>query len=138
MRVSFVCEAGYANRPHGWDGFQGKPIEPSAIADATKFVELLPDELPPPIDQPCSDGEVSLVWRFGACFAEISFPGDHTFYWYCTNGSEEDASEGVSINSGIPAALSRIMGFGVDRALRSKRPMRRSATTIFSWRLSSH
>jgi hypothetical protein len=108
--------AGYANRTHGWDGFQAKPIDAVAISDALHFVDMLPDELPPPHDQPCSDGEVSLVWRIGACFAEVSFPGDHTFYWYCTNGSEEDAGEGISVDMDIPGAVSRIMGFDVDHA----------------------
>ena len=116
-RESLIMDiAGYANRATGWDGFSASPIHPVAIADARQFIELLPVEVPPPMDQPCSDGEVSLVWRCGASFAEISFPGDHTFYWYCTNGSEEDDSEGVPVSEGLPGALSQIMDFHVERA----------------------
>lgn len=107
--------AEYVGRAEGWDGFEARPIDPLAISDARQFVSLLPDEVPPPLDQPCADGEVSLIWRFGDSFAEVSFPGDHTFYWYCTNGSEEDACEGIPITAGLPAELSLIMGFDLDR-----------------------
>jgi hypothetical protein len=79
-----------------------------------RFAAVLPLEIAAPIDQPCSDGEVSLVWRLGASFAEVSFPGNRTFYWYCTNGTEEAAGEGVPVEAGIPAALKRIMRFDSD------------------------
>lgn len=112
----------YAGRTQGWDGYQASPIDPSAIHDAKQFVGTLPDDIPPPLDQPCPDGEVSLVWRFGKSFAEIGFSGDRNFYWYCTNGSDENSGENVSVNTGIPAGLRQIMGFEINHALTSQAP----------------
>ena len=114
-RDKLIIDIGeYGRRTQGWDGYQASPIDPSAIHDAKQFVRGLPDDITPPLDQPCSDGEVSLVWRFGKIFAEIGFSGDHGFYWYCTNGSEEDSGEDVSVDVGIPDGLKRIMGFDVN------------------------
>ena len=112
----------YTLRGPGWDGYSAKAIDHAAIVDAVTFVRRLPDDLPPPLDQPCSDGEVSLVWRRGEHFAEIGFVGDGTFWWYCTDGEQEDGGEELPVGHGIPAELNRIMGFPVEESAPSKAP----------------
>ena len=87
----------YSERPPGWDGYNAEPIREQAIVDAQEFVRLLPDDNEPPRDLPCSDGEISLVWRDGNRFAEISFPGNGTFYWYATDGQENGFDDDVAV-----------------------------------------
>lgn len=106
----------YALRASGWDGYSAKMIDSSAIADAVAFVRQLSEDLPPPLDQPCSDGEVSLVWRRDKCFAEIGFSGDETFWWYCTDGKRESSGEGMPLEFGIPAELGSIMSFPAEES----------------------
>ena len=102
---------GYSLRAPGWDGYAAKAIAGKAIRDAITFVRNLSEDLPPPLDQPCSDGEVSLVWRQKQRFAEVGFPGDGTFWWYCTSGDEEGSAEGVPVSEGLPPELRRLMDF---------------------------
>jgi hypothetical protein len=61
-------------------------------------------------DQPCSDGEVSLVWREGERFAEIGFAGDGTFYWYATDGERKAGDDDIPVGRGLPLPLQEIMG----------------------------
>ena len=105
----------YELKVEGWDGHSAVPIHPVAILDATSFVRSLAVDIPPPIDQPCSDGEINLVWRVGDKFATLAFAGDHTFSWYATNGREEESGEDLPINSGLPVDLQRLMGFASER-----------------------
>jgi hypothetical protein len=105
--------AAYSNRPAGWDGYAAKPINPNAMADARKFVQMLPEDINAPRDIPCSDGEVSLVWRSDGRYAEISFPGNGTFYWYATNGTQEVSDDDVPVDRGVPTPLQEVMGFGI-------------------------
>ena len=111
-RDTLITEiAAYIDRSHGWDGYQALPINGHAIDDVIRFISRLADDIPRPLDQPCADGEVSLVWRYGTYFAEIGFPGDQTFYWYCTDGTSEGSDDDVPVNNGIPIELTCIMGF---------------------------
>ena len=105
----------YKSRVAGWDGYSAAPIDPVAIVDAIAFVRSLPAGVPPPIDQPCSDGEISLVWRIGNKFADVAFAGDQKFSWYATNGREEGSGEDLPIDFGLPVDLERIMGFANER-----------------------
>lgn len=107
--------ADYITRSEGWDGYNAKRISLSAIRDAMIFVTGLGVGVPPPLDQPCSDGEVSLVWRMGDCFAEVGFPGDGTFYWYGTDGMNEASAESVPVHDGLPAELQTVMRFVVGQ-----------------------
>jgi hypothetical protein len=100
----------YRTRVAGWDGYEARPISPAAIDDTREFIALLPDQIEPPHDQPCSDGEVSLVWRKGKRFAEVSFPGDGTFYWYATDEERTGSDEGVPVRRGLPLHLQEIVG----------------------------
>jgi hypothetical protein len=103
----------FIDRPAGWDGYGAQAIRPRAILDAINFVERLPDDIEQPRDLPCSDGEVSLVWREEERYAEISFPGDGTFYWYATNGHAEGKGDDVPIETGLPDALQELIGIGI-------------------------
>ena len=100
----------YRNRAPGWDGYEARSISEDAIEDVQRFIVLLPDTIEPPRSQPCSDGEVSLVWRKGKRFAEVSFPGNGTFYWYATDGERIGSDEDVPIRRGLPLHLQDIVG----------------------------
>jgi len=116
-RDDLVAEVeAYRLKAAGWDGYSANPIHPQAIADAVNFIRLLPPDVPRPIDQPYADGEVSLVWRIGANFAEVVFAGDQAFSWYATNSCEEASGENLPLHSGVPADLERIMGFAKARS----------------------
>jgi hypothetical protein len=105
----------YGSRPSGWDGYNAQPIREQAIVDAQEFVHLLPDDTEPPRDMPCSDGEISLVWRDGNRFAEISFPGNGTFYWYATDAQNHGFEDDVPVTHGFPARLQEILGIGLTK-----------------------
>jgi hypothetical protein len=105
--------ANYVSRAPGWDGYNAQTIRPQAIYDAIEFVSALPDDIERPRDMPCSDGEVSLVWRDGDRYAEVSFPGNRTFYWYATDGRREAGNDDVPIGNGLPEQLQEIIGIGI-------------------------
>jgi len=122
-REQLVAEiSAYSLHEPGWDGYSARAIDHAAIVDAITFVRQLPDDLPSPLDQPCSDGEVSLVWRQGERFAEIGFGGGGTFWWYSTDGEREDGGEDLLVGQGIPTELGRIMGFLTEESAPIKAP----------------
>jgi hypothetical protein len=52
------------SRPN-WDGYGAAPISGEAKAQAQRFVEVLPIDLPVPLVVPDPDGDISLSWDFG-------------------------------------------------------------------------
>jgi hypothetical protein len=49
----------------GWDGYQGRALQPLAYLYAKLFLTTLPTTAPIPEVSADPDGEVSLDWRFG-------------------------------------------------------------------------
>lgn len=112
----------YADREAGWDGYEAIRISPKSIRDTQEFIAALPEGLTPPRDQPCSDGEVSLVWRERERFAEIGFPGDGTFYWFATDGDRKDRDDDIPIRRGLPLHLQEIAGIRPKKGIASSIP----------------
>lgn len=57
----------YRNLKQDWDGYGADPVFPSAIDLATKFVDLLDEELiATAVLFPRTDGEIGFMWSFGS------------------------------------------------------------------------
>jgi len=68
----------------GWDGYEGKPMNPEAYINAKSFIEALPTTAPLPEVSADPDGDVALDWFFAprkALSVSISGAGRCTFAW---------------------------------------------------------
>lgn len=46
----------------GWDGYGGTPISPETIAQAKRFIDALPEEIPTPDIAGEADGDIGFEW----------------------------------------------------------------------------
>lgn len=85
----------YANLPAGWDGYEGLPAKTRSLSDAVRLLSLISKSLPIPRAMLSSDGEISLYWESGVNYAEIDFPGDGTFYYFCESSDTYFDEDGL-------------------------------------------
>ena len=78
----------FVNLPHGWDGYDGRPVQSEVAEHACRFMaaisgftQLVPDVVP------LSDGGMQLEWFVGAYEVEVVIAPDGTahVYFECTS-----------------------------------------------------
>ena len=97
----------YSQLQIGWDGYQGKPAKIRSQSDALLFLAVVSKTFPIPRAMLSSDGEISLYWESERNYAEIDFPGDGTYYYFCETPDFYAEEDGLPSrpNPTVPAAL---------------------------------
>ena len=101
----------YADLQVGWDGYEGQPAKTRSLSDAVRFLYLIARSLPIPRAMLSTDGEISLYWESGTDYAEIDFPGDGTFYYFCESVDSYFEEDGLQSrpDPAVPAQLSSFL-----------------------------
>lgn len=89
----------------GWNGYEAKPMDPDAYANARLFLESLPTTAPRPEVSADPDGDVALDWSFGphkALSVSISGNGRCTFAWMLGQRTYRGTEW---LNNGIPGNI---------------------------------
>ena len=75
--------------------------------DAIEFLENRPDNVPLPLPEVASIGDVGIYWDEDSVFAEVQFGGDRTYSYYAKRRKgrelvEEYSEDGIALSSDGP------------------------------------
>jgi hypothetical protein len=89
----------------GWDGYEGRPAQRNAVANAYKLIDAFPSNLPMPEVSVDPDGEISFDW-FGAPRRQfsISISSDNVLSYAGLFGSAK-VSGSEQFEGGMPPIL---------------------------------
>lgn len=85
----------YKGLSHGWDGYDAESPNPSALADLSHFLDLLPKGVDFPNITLASTGLPSLYWDDSEFFADLEFlgEGESSLYFVSKSSHEEEFVE---------------------------------------------
>lgn len=86
----------------GWDGDGSLPATTDAARDAEAFLRKCPGDIPLPHPSVSSDGVIGLFWKTEHGYADASFEGDGSYFYFAVH-RPPDGSEEESLKDDCPA-----------------------------------
>ena len=88
-----------------WDGEGATAPSNAAVEDVLEFLDARPDDIPLPLPEVASIGDIGIYWDRDGIFAEVQFEGDRNYSFYAQRTEarktvEEYGRDGIAISEG--------------------------------------
>ena len=102
---------GYEDIPRDGSGPGAEVPSATAVADARRFLDLLPSGIQLPRIAPVSDGEVNFFWKTPRVHLDVGFYGDGNIDYYarCEELDVDDDGSEVFDGRTLPVAIAKLL-----------------------------